>query len=413
MAKPNPIATLAEQLVRALREQRDRGPDAYPTTRAALASLAAPTAAADDVGKALKKKPFAAALILAHKTDPHSPLALAEDAEALAASARLLDFALGLICTPQKPAHPPANVVKKIDKALRPAFAAALERRLAADDWPDTVGVAVLKNKPHLYLKRMPPPPPPPAARLAAQLLDALRRLKEGGAYPTTLAQLARLADPAAPPELVRQALAEKAFKPRVVVALANHLDSPVALAEDGRLLAASPLLLETAVAVTRTASNEAIEANDLARQLHKSLREGFLTRVVACLELGKMPPPVRSLRIKGKPYFFLAPDSRAAPAAPPPPAEPAADFARRFDEAFDQLDREKGASNFVSLVALRRALPVGRAAFDAGLDGLRRAGRYTLSGAEGRHGVSDEERDAALREDGALLLYVSRRRGD
>jgi hypothetical protein len=40
----------------------------------------------------------------------------------------------------------------------------------------------------------------------------------------------------------------------------------------------------------------------------------------------------------------------------------------------------------------------------------LRRAGRYTLSTAEGRHGLSPEEREAGIHEDGATLLYVSRK---
>jgi hypothetical protein len=44
----------------------------------------------------------------------------------------------------------------------------------------------------------------------------------------------------------------------------------------------------------------------------------------------------------------------------------------------------------------------VERSTFDAGLDELRRA--------EGRHGVSDAERDAGIREVRTLLLYVSRK---
>ena len=40
----------------------------------------------------------------------------------------------------------------------------------------------------------------------------------------------------------------------------------------------------------------------------------------------------------------------------------------------------------------------------------LRRGGRFSLSAAEGRHGISDEEREAAIPEDGSLLLFVSRR---
>jgi hypothetical protein len=79
------------------------------------------------------------------------------------------------------------------------------------------------------------------------------------------------------------------------------------------------------------------------------------------------------------------------------------------FTAAFDRLDREAGAHNFVSLVELRRALPWDRPTFDAELRKLRLAGRYTLSAAEGRHGISAQEKAAGMVEDGALLLYVSR----
>jgi hypothetical protein len=60
--------------------------------------------------------------------------------------------------------------------------------------------------------------------------------------------------------------------------------------------------------------------------------------------------------------------------------------------------------------VDLRQALPVDRAVFDAELRRLRIAGRYTLSAAEGRHGTNAEERAAGITEEGALLLYVSRK---
>lgn len=415
MRKANPIAMLAEQLVRSLFDLRDRGSAAYPTTCNALAALAAPEAAPDDLAKAFKKKPGAAALIRAHKNDPQSPISLAEDADRLAASPLLLEFALGLICTPTKPAHPLAAVVKKIDKALQPSFAATLERRLATNDWPVAVGVVVLKNKPQLYLKRLPPPPPPPATLLALKLLDALHGRQQSGGYPTTLAQLVQQADPGAPPDLVRQALKEKGFKPQVLVALANHLDSPLAFTADAAQLAASPLLLETVVAATRTAGNQAVPADGLAKKLDKALRQPFADNLAQRLDTKTLPPAVGCLRIKTKPQLFLWADAGPTPAALPPlptSPQPSEDIGRRFEEAFARLDRENGSSNFVSLVALRRVLPVERSAFDAGLDELRRAGRYTLSGAEGRHGVSDEERDAGLREEGTLLLYVSRKQG-
>jgi hypothetical protein len=88
----------------------------------------------------------------------------------------------------------------------------------------------------------------------------------------------------------------------------------------------------------------------------------------------------------------------------------PAGPFAQYFDQAFAELDRRGGAHNFVSLVDLRAALPVPRELFDSELHKLRVAGRYGLSSAEGRHGLSPEEAAAAIPEDGTLLLYVSRK---
>ena len=45
----------------------------------------------------------------------------------------------------------------------------------------------------------------------------------------------------------------------------------------------------------------------------------------------------------------------------------------------------------------------------EAGLRELRRRGRYSLSAAEGRFGISPTERDAGIMEEGTLLLFVSR----
>jgi hypothetical protein len=47
----------------------------------------------------------------------------------------------------------------------------------------------------------------------------------------------------------------------------------------------------------------------------------------------------------------------------------------------------------------------VPRAAFDARLQALRRAGSFALAGAEGRHGLTADERAADIEEDGTLLL--------
>jgi hypothetical protein len=101
----------------------------------------------------------------------------------------------------------------------------------------------------------------------------------------------------------------------------------------------------------------------------------------------------------------------RAAVLALVDAARPPADLAAALDSAFDRLDRQAGGHNFVSLVDPRRELAGhGRAAVDAELHRQRRAGRYSLAAAEGRHGLTDAERAAGIPEDGQLLLFVARR---
>jgi hypothetical protein len=85
--------------------------------------------------------------------------------------------------------------------------------------------------------------------------------------------------------------------------------------------------------------------------------------------------------------------------------------FPDRFDHAFAAKDRQGGGRNLVSLVHLRAALGnVGRETFDRELRELRKAGRYALVAVEDLRGISVEEKSAAIKKDGELLLYVSRK---
>ena len=152
MPKVDLIAELAGKLLAALQQQRQSGSD-YPLTVAHLAALADPQATPEQVLKALAKKPFAARWLLASKKDTNSPIVLAEDGERLAASPLLLEYALGLVCSADKPLHPPTKAVGKVDKTLRPAFQAALARQIADNTLPATVGVALVRGKPQLYLQ--------------------------------------------------------------------------------------------------------------------------------------------------------------------------------------------------------------------------------------------------------------------
>ncbi|HZY86890.1 MAG TPA: hypothetical protein VFE78_18800 [Gemmataceae bacterium] len=414
MAKANAPVTLAGKLLELLRRQRAGGE--YPLSVARLAVLAGPDVTAEQALKALSGKAFVPHVALGQKKDPAAPLALAEDADRLAASPRLLDFALNRACTPPaKPLQPLAKVVGQVEKPLRPVFEAALRRRLEEGALPPEAASQEVRGKPLLYLKRF-PPPKPPALDLSERLVRALeqQRGRGEGAYPVPLDRLVELTG-AAPAALVKKALAAEPFRSQAAVALARQPDAPVALTADCDVLAASPLLLQTVLRAARSADNQAVGLADLKKKLIPPLRQPFEAAIARRIDERSLPAAVGCLRIKKKPHLFLLADLGAL--APTPPAAPKSalpapppDFARRFEAAFERLDRERGSHNLVSLVGLRRELTADRATFDAELQRLRRAGRYSLSAAEGRHGISAEERDAAIPEDGSLLLFVSRR---
>jgi hypothetical protein len=426
-ARANPAAELAVKMVEMLRAQRDQG-GVYPLTLKQLAELTDASAADDLRAKAAKNKTFATAVVVAQKKAPDTPLALVEDRDRLVDSRLLLGWVVEQACTPAAPAQTLDKVVKKVDVPLRDPLKAVLVRRLQEDTLPETVAAVTIKGKPYLYLKRMPPPKPPPLA-LAEKLVQALRdRRQRVESYPLSVQQVIDQVAPGVDPALLKKALNENAFKAEVVMAVAKSLAAPVALAGDEARLFASPLLIEHLLTLARTDSNQAIPATDLKKKLAKPLQQPFAGTLHHLIAARSLPAGIGLLHIKKKEYLFLLRDiadfgsrvrqnagesptrvlanaaTESATSAPP-------DFAAAFEAAYARLDRERGGHDFVSLVDLRRALPYDRQTFDGELRKLRRAGLYTLSTAEGRHGLTLEEQDAAIREEGTLLLSVSRKR--
>jgi hypothetical protein len=274
--------------------------------------------------------------------------------------------------------------------------------------------------------------PPEGAGVLAAKLLDELRarRARGGDAYPATLPQLVQAVQPGVAADLLQKATAERSFKSEAVVARApspgpgllgfvlEAAETPVVLKGDEDQLASSPSLLRFMVAGLRTDSNQAIPVADLKKKLARPLQPAFASALQQRLASRALPPGIGVLCIKKKDHLFLLRDVLERPEAgegkPEPEVKPAramSDFPRDFEEAYGRLDRQGGGNDFVSLVDLRRELPYDRETFDSELRKLRRAGLFTLSTAEGRHGLTPEEQTAAIREEGTLLLSVSRRR--
>ena len=311
MPKPDAAAVLAGKMIETLERLRDRGGDAYPPTLSHLAALADPQAPPTLAAKAIKKKPFADRLLAAAK-HPESPVALAEDADRLADDPRLIEFTLSLLCTPEKRLHPPAKLVTKVDKALKPAFAAALQRRIAEKTLPETVGVVEVRGKPQLYLRTL----PPPAVELSQALVRTLEALRSqgGNAYPPSLKELIRRAGPEAGPALVKEATALPPFAGRALYAAPRDPAAPVALAEDRDALLASPALLEYALNAVRKPDHQAVPLTDLKKKIAKPLQAAFEAAVVARVAAGAPPSPaVGRLYVKKKPHFFLLCDVGAA----------------------------------------------------------------------------------------------------
>jgi hypothetical protein len=409
--KRDAATELADKMLLVLESQRRLGPGSYPLTLRRLAELTDPAAPAEAVLKAVaRKKPFGERALAVQPKDLDAPVALVEDLEQLAASPLLLSFVLDRLCTPTSPTCDVGKLKTKVPPRFKQPFMAAVARRIAAHDLPPGVAVVPIKKKQHLHLLRYELPRPPEEV-LAAHLVRVLRAQRDlgGDTYPLTLARLLELCGPGPEPGLEKKALAQPVFKEAVLLAVKDCREAPITLAEDRDLLVNSPLLLETMFRLSRSENNQVFTPKDLSKKAVPALREPLAAAIQCRAASRSLPPTVGCLLQKKKPLLFLLSDIGALPAAAARSA-PLVDFARAFDEAFDRLDRQRGAHNFVSLVDLRPVLPVDRPTFDARLQELRRAGRFTLSSAEGRHGISPAEQEAGIPEDGALLLYVSRK---
>jgi hypothetical protein len=422
-ARRDPAAALAEKMLQSLEAQRGLETDAEPLTLRRLAELTDPTAPAELILKAAaKKKPFGERALVVQAKNLGSPVLLLQDAAEFAGSAKFLEWLLGSLCSPAQPTCEPAKLARKVPPKLRQPFLAALDRRLAENDWPTGVAVVSVKKKKLVHVQRYPLPKPPEEV-VAERLLQELckQRDRGGDAYPTSVSQLVERSQPPVPALLIKKALGHPVFQTHIVLSIKNNLESPCALCGDESLLAGSDLLMETILDKARVRRKGAHTISELSKAVIPLLRPDVERAVRQRVDALDLPAGIGSVSYKTNVLLFRLSDVRtnrgsssaepaSRPAVPTTGVQPV-EFVRAFDAAFDQLDRQRGSHNAVSLVDLRRALAMDRQSFDAELQELRRTRRYTLSGAEGRHGITPEEREAGIYEDGSMLLYVSRRR--
>jgi hypothetical protein len=445
--KKDAAADLAANLVRVLEAQRRLGRTTYPLPLRRLAELTEPTASLELLQAALRRKPFKDRVVCGHTGHLDAPVALVEDMEQLAGSTLLLEFLLEQVCTPASPTCAVTALKTKLPTKLKRPFEAAVNRRIAENMLPESVAIVQVKKKPHVHLRRY-ELPRPLEVHLAENLVYVLKaqRALGDGAYPLLLGRLVELTQPEAPEGLTAMAVAQPAFKQAVVLGLRgkDSLKSPVALTEDSRLLAESTLLLMTAIKEARSDNSQIVTVAKLKAKVAPDIRSLVESAIRQRIQTRSFPLTVGCLIQNKQPVLFLTSDvvtGRAGSSLSPPPAPSlpsvpsslssswgsmgqegarvgrmspegsAEDFARQFDEAFRRLEQHARTANYVSLLQLRKALAAyDRPTFDAELRKLRGIRRYTLSAAEGRQGITPEEQEAGIVEDGALLLYVSRK---
>ncbi len=327
------------------------------------------------------------------------------------------------------------------------------------------VAESVVHWKAHPPGKRKPAKPDPSElVRRMGSVLAVQRRLGHP-AYPLKVRRLVELCDFKASDPLVTKALKDEALSLLSVVAGqgGSALDHLILLKSDAEGLAAvvMPGLLEHSLEAEAAAAGKApskgkaapgpthlFGAKALAKHVGKGLSGAFVARLAAGLEEEALPEGVGYLLLKGEPQFFRLSEVRSgrptgtgsvrggavvAPVgrsdeverygvdsgresvpfpSPSPAPRPSADFAGAFRAAFDRLDRQHRSGNSVKLSELRRELSgFDREAFDSGLRQLRRAEEFSLESHEGLIGtLTVEDREAAVRESGSVLIYASRR---
>ncbi|MDC0677569.1 hypothetical protein [Sorangium atrum] len=283
------------------------------------------------------------------------------------------------------------------------------------------------------------------------RLLGVLESQKQlgGASYPPTLERLTELTGDTL--AVTSKALTTKEAKARVLLSRAaggKKKPAPsatlVLLAEDLEAIAQSDRLLEVQLQSARTADAPAVDLAQLPKGLVTPLGRAFKAALAQRITERRLPRTIGALLGKKPLFFFLADAVLPAAGAPARPAAiatdgadrptadghgssapssagssaqsgpgaPAISFADRFDAAFSSLDRASGRLNYVTLHALRAALPdIPRDTFDKELGALRRQRRYSLDPSDGRHHqMAEAERDAGIVEGGNLFVYVARR---
>jgi hypothetical protein len=474
-AEEREISALAGRMLSVLEDHHRQGSDAYPPTLRRLAELCDVDGADPRVLKAAAKKVFSGKAVVpkqGKQIDLEAQVRLKDDPEAATARgsqpakpkrvdeiAALAERMLGVLAA-QRPHDGDAGSptlrqlaeLCDIDGSDPRVLKAAGKKVLT-----DKAVVPKRDRRPDLDAPvRLKEDLPTLVARILG-VLESQRRLG-GGAYPVSLRRLALLCGLNASDKRVNAAAAHRTFTERAIIARQENrkpvMGAPVILRDDiqdGVATVALSLLRFTLSDEAKPKNRKqakppettAFPVDELTKRLAKEIQEPFQVAVTRGIEQETLPLDFAWVVIDGKPHLFAVDQMRPEalrrsfsnsgqetspfsrrdepstaprpPATPLPAADhgpPSSDFAEAFRAAFDRIDRENGAMNFVKLTDLRRALPgFTREQFDAGLKRLRLDRQFSLDSHEGRYEtLRPDDRDAGIHEAGSLLIYASRR---
>ena len=449
MSKPLSAAKLGALLLDGLRACK-AGSGPYPPTIRELLDRLDPAPDEAAALKAAGAKAFTSKAVAVVKGRADSPVALVEDGDRLAELPFALEAALLAKQAKGSPPWSPKQLATALPPPLRDRFQAFLAEQIAESRLPP-FAMSVRKGKSELIYHRDRPPTPPPPEPLsvkketvvARKLIDQLRLQRDRALeYPLTLRTLAEKADVPTDEKPLKAALKQPEFLKHVDLATWKApLDSLASLAEDRVAFSKSEALLKFLLTACEQGGSKGhaftIEAltgaiDDPKPKVKNPLKPAVAAHLEQCEALDRqLPASIAYLDIEmgaGKAkavrrYFILRDRVKVGRAARPERAASAPYFdasAARGPHGGVRGGVRRGlhpARPRIGLAQFRQpgaasASPLPtcpRVEFDARLQDLRRARRYWLKSAEGYGGLTQGERDAAVEEEGELLLYVSR----
>ncbi len=431
---PLPDQELARRFVVALKALRSEGELAYPSTWKRLLDTIGESPDDNLVRQATAATPFAGVARSVRSTG-EIWIAFAEDAPSVISSPAFLQRLMLELCTEAKPEIRLSGLVKQLPKDLQSGFVTAWQTAFEQQreiGFADIQTAGTAKKRDVQFRDRRFPLPEIALSEKLVRVLESQKAVA-GSSYPTTWQRLTELTDPNSLKSLQDKARQSAPFCDRAIVSLVAEAGAPVALTGDEDCLANSPLLLRAVVDKLRSNDNHAVDILKIVKLkgIHPGIVPLFQSAIERQVASKHLPAGIGALKLSKKLYLFRmsdivgtnagsghvaeskrALDSSLTPGSTTAYEGSAENFAADFDAAFVKLDGKLGLPNYASLVDLRPAMKQHpRDDFDRGLLELRKTGRYSLSIVEGRFGISDDERAAAIVIDHTSYLLVHRKR--